>query len=124
MKQLSKILLLISLFSSASFADEQKAKFDVDLLKNGKIMSSTTLISEFEQSNTLEVSGKFKVTMEAGKLEGSKSLVTDQIYFFDGNQMVKEHNPSMVADLSLTPSFQVDSKKTPYRVEIKPRLVK
>ncbi|WP_206486540.1 hypothetical protein [Thalassotalea sp. G2M2-11] len=124
MKLLSKILLLICLVSSASFAGEQKAKFDVELLKNGEKISTTTLIGAFEQSNTLEVDGKFKVTMEAGKLEGTKSLVSAQVYFFDGNKMVKEYSSSMVADLSLTPSFQIDSKKSPFRIEIKPRSVK
>ena len=87
------------MFSSASFAGEQRAKFDVELLKDGEILSTTTLISAFEQSNTLEVDGKFKVTIEAGELEGTKSLVSAQISFFDGNNMVNEYNPSMVADL-------------------------
>lgn len=123
MKSLSKILLLSGFVSTMSFANEQQAKFEISLLKQGEMISTTTLISAFDQANTLKIDEKLKVALIAQKPTGTKSKVSVQVSFFNGEKMVQERSNSMVADLSLTPSFQMDSTSSDYRVEIKPRFV-
>lgn len=110
-------LALSPLLASAS----QGVRFDTVLSESGQQVARPSVWVAFGQPAVIEVPGKVRVVASAEAPSGGRSLVKAEIFrYVDGN-WVQVHAPSMVADLSKTPSFELSVKDSPYRVVVMPR---
>lgn len=92
------------------------------LSESGQQVAHPSVWVGFGQPAVIEVPGKVRVVASAQQPSGAQSLVTAEIFQFVGGKWVSVQAPSMVADLSKTPSFELTIKGSPYRVVVMPRM--
>ena len=119
---MKKAVALLALIVAPTLAlAGEGVRFDTVLMESGKQVARPSVWVGFGQPAVIEVPGKVRVIASAQQPSAEGSLVKAEIFRFMGGKWVSVHAPSMVADLSKTPSFELTIKGSPYRVVVMPR---
>jgi hypothetical protein len=119
------VLLGTMLAASAMAADQDGVQFQVLLMRDGKIVSSPTVVGVFGKPVRVDLSQTMKVEAVASAPESDgSSLTAVKLSLFENGEMGPAKEMSMRADLSKTPSFEYSVPGTNARFVVMPRLVK
>ena len=120
---MKKIVAAFALVAAPALAmADQGVRFDTILSESGGQVGRPSVWVGFGQPAVIEVPGKVRVVASAEAPSGERSLVKAEIFQFIDDKWVSVHAPSMVADLSQAPSFELTIKDSPYRVVVMPRM--
>jgi hypothetical protein len=118
------VLLLLGLSTMASAAQDG-VMFEIQLLNDGKVVASPSIVAEFGREVTVELPQTMKVVAVASapNSEGH-SMTAVKLSLFTSGAMQPEKESSMLADLSKAPSFEYSIPGTAYRFIVMSRKVK
>ena len=117
-------VLLSILAGAAASADQSGVKFEVQLTRDGKIVSSPVVVGEFGKRVRVEIADimKFEASATAPDSEGN-SLTSVKLYLFENGEMQSLREMSMRANLSETPAIEYAVPGTNARFRVMPRRV-
>ena len=119
------VLLGAMLAVSAAAAEQDRVLFQVVLLRDGKIVSSPTVLAEFGKPVRIDLSQTMKVeaVAQAPEIDGA-SLTSVKLSLFEKGKMGPAKAMAMRANLSKSPAFEYSVPGTNARFVVMPRLVK
>ncbi|TAJ74267.1 MAG: hypothetical protein EPO42_14625 [Gallionellaceae bacterium] len=120
---MKKLIAAVSLVlcPALAFAGSAGVRFDTRVMQSGTPVASSSVWVPFGQDAVIELPGKVRIVASAQEPAGEQSLVKAKVYGLAGGKWVPKWSPSMKANLSKTPSFEVDLKGTGYHVVVMPR---
>jgi len=113
------------LISSAAVADQGAVQFDLVLMRDGKVISSPTVVAEFGKTVALSQGQvmKFEGTASAPDQQGN-SLTAVKLSLFENGEMRPAREMSMLANLTQSPSIEYSVPGTNARFVVRPKLVR
>src|SRR5665213_2589787 len=113
------------LISSAAVADQGAVQFDLVLMRDGKVISSPTVVAEFGKTVALSQGQvmKFEGTASAPDQQGN-SLTAVKLSLFENGEMRHAREMSMLANLTQSPSIEYSVPGTNARFVVRPKLVR
>jgi hypothetical protein len=124
--KLARIIAIAAIaVSTAAFGDHSGVQFEILLMRDGKVVSSPKVIGEFGKTVALSQGQVMKFEGSASVPDGEGNSVTAvKLYLFENGEMGPPKEMSMLANLTLTPSFEYSVPGTNARFVVMPRLVK
>ena len=112
------------LISNAAVAGQDAVQFDVVLLRDGRVVSSPSVVAEFGKRVALAQGQvmKFEGSATAPDSEGN-SFTSVKLYLFEDGEMKPLKEMSMLANLTKSPSIAFSVPGTNARFVVKPTLV-
>jgi hypothetical protein len=124
--KLNHMIAVASLaISTVAVADQSGVQFEVVLMRDGKVVASPKVIAEFGQTVAVAQGEVMKFEGSASTPDGrGNSLTAVKLSLFENGHMGPPKEMSMLANLTLTPSFEYSVPGTNARFVVMPRLVK
>ena len=124
--KLNHMIAVASLaISTVAVADQSGVQFEVVLMCDGKVVASPKVIAEFGQIVAIAQGDVMKFEGSASTPDGKgNSLTAVKLSLFENGHMGPPKEMSMLANLTLTPSFEYSVPGTNARFVVMPRLVK
>ncbi|MGH8049659.1 MAG: hypothetical protein ACREPB_03260 [Arenimonas sp.] len=96
-------------------------RFDTQITAQGKSITSPSVRVEFGHQAVIEIPNEVRVVVVAAASKTDISPVTANFYYFKDGAWVFDRKMEMNANLSLTPSFELDLADGVHRVVVMPR---
>jgi hypothetical protein len=124
MKSAAIIAIAGLLFSAAAAAGEGAVQFDVQLFRDGKVVSSPKVVAEFGKRVVLAQGDvmRFEGSATAPDKDGNP-FTTVKLSLFENGEMKPMREMSMLANLAKSPSLAYSVPGTNARFVVKPSLV-
>lgn len=117
---LALVCLFVAFLGTANA--ETGVRFDATMMKDGVVVASPSVWTEFNKEVAAEVPGLIRFVAEAGVPVNGRSMVKAKFYYFDRGEWRKDWEPEGVMVITATPSFEhtfQDNQR--YRIVLKPR---
>jgi len=124
--KLNHVIAVASIaISTVAAADQSGVQFEVVLMRAGKVVASPKVVADFGQTVAIAQSDVMKFEGSASPPDGKgNSLTAVKLSLFENGHMGPPKEMSMLANLTLTPSFEYSVPGTNARFVVMPRLVK